>query len=202
MKLMAKTVNTGGDTLRSEHTLDVKVPGLVPLKERTHYRKVGGTSSHHGPRLDNKYPNNRTPDNNHYGTKAFVDSLVSLSHAWHAFVTGDSTQDSRQTPLNINDMSLPYGGKFDIYGNFTTELKKHQFHRVGRDADIRTTRRFPIYPAERSGILLDRKVIAGEVQYLNESFENLWLRKGGYPKPEIHGDHKKATEHYHIYFYN
>ncbi|MDZ7716201.1 MAG: hypothetical protein U5J95_08325 [Balneolaceae bacterium] len=96
---------------------------------------------------------------------------------------------------------LPNGGKFDIEGKFLDRLSYHAYHRVGRDVDIRTARNFPIYPIERNGVLLDRKVIGGEVQYINESFENLWLRKGGNPKPEIHGDHKKGTEHYHIYFY-
>ena len=37
--------------------------------------------------------------------------------------------------IGINDISLPYGGKFDVNGNW---FKSHQTHREGLDVDIRT----------------------------------------------------------------
>lgn len=208
LKLVAKTLNAYNDTLSAEDSLTIRVPDLVLLSEGEHYEKVGGTPAHHGPRLDNLYQNNRTTDNNHYGTSAFVDSLVSIANAWHNLVSEDSTQDIRQTPLNINDMSLPYGGKFDIEGKFLDRASYHAFHRLGRDADIRTTRDFPLNPPARNGVFLNPLLDAegnpetfpnGTVIYENSEFEELAVRKGASPLPRIHGTNN--NEHYHVYFY-
>lgn len=189
-------VTLGEETIETMKQLTKEVPNLEPLREGDHYKKVGGVPNHHGPRVDGQFPNSRTPDNNHYGTRAFVDSLISVANTWHELVTNDETMDDRQTPLNINDMSLPNGGLFDIGGRWSPS---HDYHRIGRDADIRTTRSFPITPSVRNGVLLRRIVINEVEHFLNSRFEELSIAKGANPKPQVHGS--GANEHYHLYFY-
>jgi len=178
------------DTLEARDTLTITVPDLVLLPASTEYQKIGGTASHNGPPL-------HTTDNNHYGTQEFVDSLLSIAQAWNNLADLDSI-DADQAPLRINDMSLPNGGKFDVYGSWNSP---HSFHRVGRDADIRTTRNLP-ENGGRIGVLLSRRIIAGEVQYTNLVFENLCSEKNA--TPQVHftlRNNQRIGEHYHLYFY-
>jgi hypothetical protein len=172
---------------------------LVLLPDGDNYEKVGGTASHHGPRVDGAFSDFREPDNNHYATETFRDSLIALADAWADSVASDSTLDNRQTPLNINDLSLPNGGKMDVFGSWNAP---HRTHRVGRDADIRTTRRLPFTaPFEaRNGILLTPVLINGRERYRNRRFESFCIAKGANPLPRVH-DEGEPGEHYHIYFY-
>lgn len=65
----------------------------------------------------------------------FGDSLISLANAWADSMANDSTLDNRQTPLNINDISLPSGGLFDVKkSNYWST--PHKEHRTGKQADI------------------------------------------------------------------
>jgi len=205
IKLIAKTVNTSGDTLRAESQFTVGVPNLVLLPDGDNYEKVGGTSSHYGPRVDGAYSEYREPDNNHYTTVAFRDSLIAIAEAWADTVQADSTLDNRQTPLNINDISLPNGGKFDVEGRWLTRLRNaaHDFHRVGRDADIRTLRSFEseCYREGRNAIILSEYIENGvNLGFKNILFEEIAEESGASPSPMIHGT--GCNEHYHIYFYN
>ncbi|MDZ7806089.1 MAG: hypothetical protein U5K71_03120 [Gracilimonas sp.] len=158
------------------------MPNLVLLPDGDNYEKVGGTPSHYGPRVDGAYSEYHEPDNNHYATEAFRDSLIAIANAWADSVANDSTLDNRQTPLNINDISLPNGGRFDVFGSWNAP---HRTHRLGRDADIRTRRGLPI-GRNRNGVLLSRVVIAGEEQFINTDFENLCIEKGANPSPGVH----------------
>ncbi|MBO6586911.1 MAG: hypothetical protein JJ953_12455 [Gracilimonas sp.] len=208
IRMVAQT-NINRDTLFADDTLAVKVPGLVLLPNGNNLSKVGGTPRHHGPRVDSRYQNNRSPDNNHFGTQEFVDSLISLANNWANLVASDSEQDDRQVPLNINDLSLPNGGKFDLEGRWLTRLHRaaHDYHRVGRDADIRTTRKFPIGNG-RNGVLLTRLLdgngtpvldTEGNEVYVNRAFQRQIILHGANRKSGIHGSGK--NEHYHVYFY-
>lgn len=169
------------------------MPRLVVLKNSNQYLKIGGTASHQGP------PSFQT-DNNHYGTKAFVDSLIAIAKAWNGFAELDSIE-AGQAPLRINDMSLPNGGKFDIEGKFLDRLSYHAYHRVGRDVDIRTTRILPEESGGRTGVLLEPVKISGRTRYRNRTFEDLWVEKGANPRPRVHAE-GEDEEHYHIYFYS
>ncbi|MCR9133544.1 MAG: penicillin-insensitive murein endopeptidase [bacterium] len=193
------------DTLFARDTVNILVPNLILLPEGTSYSKVGGTPSHFGPRVDHLHQDFRVPDNNHYGTQELVDFLINLSNVWEAIVLADSTQDNRQTPLNINDMSLPNGGKFDIFGRWTGS---HYNHRVGRDVDIRTTRNLPI-GNNRNGVLVTALVNElGEPildddnfeVFKNLLFEDLLFLLGADNNSSLHGS--EANEHYHLYLYN
>jgi len=193
-----------GDTVFATDTIAVKVPGLVLLTDGSNYKKVGGTNNHTGPRLDNAHLNFRTPDNNHYAIPAFRNSLISLADAWADSVQSDSAQDNRQTPLNINDISLPNGGLFDISGRWRIS---HRHHRVGTDADVRTTRTLPFTGvfADRNGILLtvlrdqNNNIIIDENDnpiYKNRKFELLARMKS--ITADIHFPNTEL-EHYHVH---
>jgi len=135
----------------------------------------------------------------------FGDSLISLANALSGSMANDSTLDNRQTPLNINDISLPNGGKFDVEGRWLTRLRNaaHDFHRVGRDADIRTLRSFEseCYREGRNAIILSEYIENGvNLGFKNILFEEIAEESGASPSPMIHGT--GCNEHYHIYFYN
>jgi Penicillin-insensitive murein endopeptidase len=112
---------TKWDTL----SLKTRVPGLMLLPEGTKYNKVGGTCKHHGPRDDSQYQNCREPDNNHYGTNRLVQAIQAIAVVYDSLNPG--------VRLRVNDMSLRYGGLFDVD---TTEWKSpHKSHRIGINVD-------------------------------------------------------------------
>ncbi len=76
--------------------------------------------------------------------------------------------------LYINDISLPQGGRFDIDGKWVG-TSRHEYHRLGRDVDIRRT------------------TIPDENEYL---FEQL-CRKFGVIEPD-----PEDEAHYHLYFWD
>jgi len=106
-------------------SLVTRVPELQLLALGTKYEKVGGTCQHHGPRDDTLYQNCRTPDNNHWGTGRLSAAIQRIAVAYDSLHPG--------IRLRINDMSLPYGGLFDVNGNWRPD---HSEHRIGINADI------------------------------------------------------------------
>jgi hypothetical protein len=130
----------GMDTLRASaffqpdlfdtQRLTVRVPNLQLLPNSADYVKIGGTTEHRGPPTF-------AMDNNHYGTATLIAAIqaISAEHRW------TFTQ-----LLQINDMSLPYGGGFDIYGRWHTDIdppacrtirgRGHCTHRRGADVDV------------------------------------------------------------------
>ncbi|HET6272620.1 MAG TPA: hypothetical protein VFG32_06530, partial [Bacteroidota bacterium] len=107
-KLLSDT--TSSDTL----SLITRVPELHLLPDGSHYVKIGGTCLHHGPRDDTNYPNCRTPDTDHWGTNALIQAIQAVADAY------DSLHAAIR--LRINDMSLPYGGGFDLGGNWDDDI--------------------------------------------------------------------------------
>jgi hypothetical protein len=108
-----------------------KVPGLELLPESVSYSKIGGTCNHHGPSDNPNVPDScRTPDNNHWGTQSTIAAIDTISIIYRNMFPNDPK-------LNINDMSLIYGGRFDINGKWSGSTH-HQYHRLGIDADIRS----------------------------------------------------------------
>ncbi len=105
----------------------VRVPFLKFLNEEANYIKTGGLCEHHGPRIDNSYPNCRTPDDDHYGTARLTQILQSVGDSLAVYCPGYR--------LLVNDMSLPNGGKFDIDGSWD-ENTDHKEHRLGVNADV------------------------------------------------------------------
>lgn len=63
----------------------------------------------------------------HYGTKEFIDTLTSIADEYRAACP-------KAKPLYINDMSLPWGGKFDLNRKWMTG--SHYTHKTGINADV------------------------------------------------------------------
>jgi hypothetical protein len=71
-----------------------------------------------------------TAANNHYGIPGLIDALEGISRTFYNRYSLNSANDYI---LAYNDMSLPFGGLFDINGNWRNP---HQTHREGRNCDI------------------------------------------------------------------
>ncbi len=102
-----------------------RIADLVLLTDNSeNYDLIGGTPEHHGPPLyiaDNE-------NHNHYGRQAMIDAIESIAEAFNMLY---------EDILEINDMSLPYGGKFGVDTNHPW-AGSHQYHREGRHVDIRS----------------------------------------------------------------
>jgi hypothetical protein len=105
-----------------------KVQGLRPLSSNAHFVKVGGTCNHHGPRVDGSYPDCRTPDEDHYGDSLLVSYIPSIADSFASKYPNKS--------IEVNDMSLKYGGKFDINGTWLADSLNHAEHKLGVNADL------------------------------------------------------------------
>jgi len=95
------------------NVLSVKVPEkLIEMKPSLYYVLAGTTTSH---------------PYNHYGTELLIKTLTQIASEYHSAFPNASL-------IEINDMSLPWGGLFDIKDNWE---KPHNLHRCGNQADIR-----------------------------------------------------------------
>ncbi len=104
-----------------------RVGNLELLGASNNYVLSGGTCNHYGPRTDNSYIKCRTPDNNHWiqtSAKIDLDSACATFRADPNNISG---------LMRLNDISLPYGGLFDINGGWSNP---HVSHRIGNDIDI------------------------------------------------------------------
>jgi murein endopeptidase len=110
-----------------------RVAELILLPESQNYVKAGGTCNHHGPRTDSEHLNCRTQDHNH---RIHPEAADSLARAAGEFL--NAPWNTRRERMRINDASLPYGGLFDINGNWRTP---HASHRNGKDVDIENSAR-------------------------------------------------------------
>ena len=78
---------------------------------------IGGTNEHNGT-------------HNHFGINDVVQNIIQISNDW-------KEEHPDKHILEINDISLPFGGKFDVNGKWNGA---HQTHRKGRNVDIRSYR--------------------------------------------------------------
>ncbi|MGB9601025.1 MAG: hypothetical protein ACPL7I_10770 [Myxococcota bacterium] len=114
--LLKKNCRFRGDINLSEGELiggiviPIRVGGLVPLPiEPDSYSLVGETDSH---------------PVNHYGNPEFIDAIQKIARKYKEYY---------KQRLRINDISLEYGGLFDIYNNW---MPPHKTHRQGKNVDI------------------------------------------------------------------
>ena len=91
--------------------ISVKVDNLEELKEGEGYILTGRTSIH---------------PYNHYVTSSFGKTLKEIGKEWKQICP-------QSKPLEYNDASLPWGGLFDIKGNWQPP---HKGHRYGVEIDI------------------------------------------------------------------
>jgi hypothetical protein len=186
-------VDYNGVELTDSDTLTVRVPGLMKLPVSPDYVKLGGTGRHPGP--DDNCFNGGTsnfayePDFNHWATPQTITELLAINSEW--------SSKPGNHKLWINDMSLPFGGQFDVNGDWE---RPHRFHRLGRDVDIRITR-----DSTQSGVFvktLGSYVQDGKTKLIvkNEDFDRLSKRITGV-EALVHSPGDPNNEHYHIYFY-
>ena len=186
--ITAETTLDGAVVSATSDTLHIRVPNLVRLPDSEDYTKVGGTINHQGPPLF------AGKDNNHWGIEAVVDSLQQIASSWRE-------EFPNEERLQINDMSLPTGGRFDVAG---TWAGSHITHRTGRDVDVRTE-----IPLFREGIPVRAprtgpwsgvdEAIANTSLVYNREFEDVCEEYGG--DADIHGLNT-TNEHYHVDFFD
>ena len=71
----------------------------------------------------------------HYDTKEMIEALLKLDQAYgEAKVNG--TLPANTPPIYVNDISLPWGGRFTIEGKLDEAGKGHKSHKWGEDVDI------------------------------------------------------------------
>jgi hypothetical protein len=99
--------------LIKDHTFNVKVPGLINLPAGKGY-VLGGNTSEAG----------KNHLGNHYFTQDAIDNLKK-------FIT--TIAKFGWSPLAINDASLVWRGRFDIFANWTSS---HDEHRTGEEVDV------------------------------------------------------------------
>ena len=104
---------TPGDTAGLR--IVMKIPNLKELLAGDHYDLIGALGE---PGVISRHRKN------HYGTSNMVKSLTTLA---------DTIYQIKKCYLRINDISLEFGGPFDISNNWVTP---HQKHRGGISADI------------------------------------------------------------------
>ncbi len=108
--------------------VDIKIDGLVSLPPAwsdglhggvTYYNLIGDKPYH---------------PVNHFGKPQTIDLLKEIAWQYH-------TEFPRAEVLNINDISLKWGGLFDVKedtnGIHIPWVMPHEFHRYGRQADLR-----------------------------------------------------------------
>lgn len=107
-KITATLQDTGEKVSKS---IFIMVPALGPLAAGQFYALTGSTGSH--------------PDN-HYGTNTTVSNIQVIAR--------DYFENSEEgVKIGINDMSLIWGGLFDIDGNW---VSPHSLHRIGKSVDV------------------------------------------------------------------
>ena len=74
----------------------------------------------------------------------------------------DSLHARYGRPLEVNDISLPLGGKFDLSAAYDRG-GEHAEHRDGRSADVRTHGPSPLTPTQRKFIQNAWEVLGGDV---------------------------------------
>ncbi len=85
---------------------------LQSLGTGSNYQLIGATASH---------------ASNHFGTPYVIAALPAIANDYAASPNGHS--------IEINDISLVYGGVFDIAGGWAEN--NHQTHRMGLNVDVR-----------------------------------------------------------------
>jgi hypothetical protein len=119
--------------LRAEAAFSVSVDGLVELPDSDLWVKNSYSPGHI---WDGKLQV-------FYATPEMIDKLSRLAKAYREhYKNRYGVPDAK---ISFNDLSLPYGGLFDIHNNWQPE---HKLHRLGRSADV-----------NKSAPFMDKKLI-------------------------------------------
>ena len=141
-------------------TVTVAVADLQELAASQSLGRIGVRAEHPG---------------SHFGTAAMVTALRTVADSFHE-------RFARQ--LEVNDISLPLGGKFDLNAAYGSG-GKHTAHREGRSADVRTHGESPLSARQKDFVY------------------DLWERLGGTVHDETileNGQPNTESPHYHFRF--
>ena len=126
----------GGCSGSQTENLYVVVPGLIQLSTGTNYILWGETENH---------------PYNHFGTKKLINTIIEIANEYKSYFPNSKS-------LYINDISLPWGGLFDINSDWKSP---HVLHRCGNQVDIRkimipeeNRRKFIEIVCKKTGFLL------------------------------------------------
>ena len=103
--------------------LQVKVPGLVDFGTGDYWTLTGTTSKRGQNHLSN-----------HWCTQEMKDSLKEAIKKFYDWTRSDKGGGTA-VKLGINDMSIEWGGAFDVPGTWIFN-NQHSFHRIGLSVDI------------------------------------------------------------------
>ena len=117
----------GGDYYQ---TLDFKIDGLVSLPPAWQDSLHGGATYYN---LINNPPYSGYHPGNHFGRQQTITSLKQI--AWNYYF--EFSNASLFPELSVNDMSLKWGGLFDIKADWSSSPNGHDEHRYGNQADMR-----------------------------------------------------------------
>jgi hypothetical protein len=151
LEVFSVQVQAEGRVVVKTDSVVVAVPGLEELTQGGNVDTVGTRTTH--------------PDS-HWGTPAMVANLRAL---------GDSLHAEYGSPLQVNDMSLRFGGLFDWPANWR---QPHLEHRAGTTADLRT-----------------RAFSDAQMDYLKD----VWRLTSGLPRRRAYLDETATAEpHLHV----
>ena len=103
--------------------MTIRVPGLVEFPDSSYWNLTGTTTT-----------GGQNHPSNHWCTTKMRDSLIAAIKDFYDWTVSD-TGAGKAVALDINDMSLEWGGAFDIHGRWNLK-GDHSFHRVGLSVDI------------------------------------------------------------------
>lgn len=173
----------------SAHTLHVKHPNLSNF--RATLDKDDGQDHDTMVATGSKAPHEK----NHFGTSTFNRVLQDTAQKYHdEFYCYEKAADGSHLgyqPIGVNDMSLPYGGVFDINQNWKTPHSSPGHHK-GLAADIRY-RNPKKFPDSSANSIIYRTDIR---ERFVEIFRGLAADHG--TPVVLHEFKKQAKEHLHI----
>ena len=169
-----------------------RIADLEELLDGESYDLIGGTINH-------------TIEHNHFGAADVIQDIVQIANDWH-------NEFPNELILQINDISLPNGGKFD-HSSLSPWRGPHADHREGRDIDIRTDLYFyniqgqlqhrigvPVrYPRDEPFNTPGGGLNPNSTLVYDLDFERICRTNNG--RARIHNDNT-TNEHYHIDFDN
>lgn len=132
------------------------------------------------------------PDN-HYGTATFNQKLESIAKKYydefHCYKKAEDGSHLGYQAIGVNDMSLQYGGLFDVYNNWKTPHSSPG-HAKGLAADIRV-KDPKKFPKTKNSVIYDPVVINRFLEICTKDHKMNFVRRW----PEYIG---KENEHIHV----
>ncbi len=147
----------GGDLriqarLLAEAPIKVFIAGLQELSGGENYVLIGFADTPQHPE-----------GTNHWGTPTANMNLPVIANAYkNAYYNNVPIPEADK--VSFNDQSLPYGGKFEVPGNWSTANENHGEHRIGINCDTRSLN----IPADRHESLMQIFRDNGSPSFLDE----------------------------------